>query len=190
MVHSLAFWCFKVTLNTFECLPHDCPMLQSLNKQPQKPALRRQTTIESFGSDDFSPLEEPSGKLQGVARDVLTPVPEDVESANAVKVERGGDSRAQHVSFVPSPALRSVGLPSSLASGGGGGPGRNREEGGETVNSDLPQAGRCVTCGAPSNEFGEEVMALCAVVIGTFSNRLPHVVPRYLVSRIIPAMTK
>lgn len=54
----------------------------------------------------------------------------------------------------------------------------------------TPDAGMCVNCGGPSNEFGEEVMALCAVVVGTYSNRLPHVVPRHLVSRIIPAMTK
>ena len=53
-----------------------------------------------------------------------------------------------------------------------------------------PPIGRCVVCGNPTNEFSEEVVALCSVAIGTFCNRLPHMVPRYLVSRIIPAIAK
>lgn len=45
-------------------------------------------------------------------------------------------------------------------------------------------------CGGVTNELSEEVVALCSVVVGTFCNRLPNIVPRYLVSRIIPAVTK
>lgn len=160
-------------------------MLKSPDNRPQKPPLRRQATIESFGSDDASssPLEESvlsPGKTQGGGRDALTPVPEDYEDAKEATEERGRVSRTHRVSFMPE--MRGD-LPSSLAGG------RNKEEE-ATTNSDLPQAGHCVSCGGPTNEFGGEVMALCAVVIGTYSNRLPHVVPRYLVSRIIPAMTK
>lgn len=50
--------------------------------------------------------------------------------------------------------------------------------------------GRCVTCGNPTNEFSEEVVALCAVAVGMYCSRLPHMVPHYLVSRIIPAIVK
>jgi len=45
-------------------------------------------------------------------------------------------------------------------------------------------------CGKPTNELSEEVVALCTVVVGTFCNRLPPLVPRYLVGQIIPAVAK
>ena len=67
---------------------------------------------------------------------------------------------------------------------------------GKSVTPDFTESrgslarGQCVVCGGPTNEFGEEVVGMCAVVVGMYCNRLPHVVPRYLVSRIIPALTK
>ena len=186
-VYSLASWCFGIALNTFECLPHVCPQLMS-DGEKRKPSLRRQLTVESFGSDDANSLFQDSLQV-GHDAGTLTPVPEaedlegskNIRAAPRSRVVPPDDNLAQSVSF----AIPVVG--------------RGSNDLGPSVDSrsdppDAPPApfirGRCVVCGSPTNEFSEEVMALCAVVIGTYCNRLPHVVPRYLVSRIIPALTK
>ena len=116
----------------------------------------------------------------GKGRDVLTPVPEDFEESREsvdISLVEGGESR---VTF-----SRSL-------------PPKEEARGSETAapsTSDPPgeskcTIGKCVFCGGPSNEFSEEVIALCVVVVGTYCSRLPRMVPSYIVSRIIPAFTR
>ena len=51
-------------------------------------------------------------------------------------------------------------------------------------------SGLCSVCGRITNEFAEEVITNCAIVVATCCQRLPTRVSGYLVSRIIPALAK
>ena len=51
-------------------------------------------------------------------------------------------------------------------------------------------SGLCSVCGRVTNEFAEEVVTQCAIVVATCCQRLPTRVSGYLVSRIIPALAK
>lgn len=51
-------------------------------------------------------------------------------------------------------------------------------------------SGLCSVCGRVTNEFDEEVITHCAIVITTCCQRLPTRVSGYLVSRVIPALSK
>ena len=53
-----------------------------------------------------------------------------------------------------------------------------------------PRVGLCSICGKVTNEYLEEVIALCVVVVGTCSHRMPSIVSPYLISRVIPAIAK
>ena len=57
----------KITLNSLEYLPHDCPLLNSADSRAKvKISLRRQDTVESFGSDGLlsSPSEGPPSAMK------------------------------------------------------------------------------------------------------------------------------
>jgi hypothetical protein len=51
-------------------------------------------------------------------------------------------------------------------------------------------SGLCSVCGRVTNNFAEEVITNCAIVVATCCQRLPTRVSGYLVSRIIPALAK
>ena len=126
----------------------------------------------------MSPLQDASG-----ARN-LTPVPEDLEGSKVI--EASLNTPRSRVTFPEEILMQST----STLGPGGKDLGEGKFEPPKEDNTPSFTKGRCVVCGGPTNEFSEEVMALCAVVVGMYCNRLPHVVPRYLVSRIIPALTK
>ncbi len=202
-IFSLARWCFAISLNTLEATPHECPLLSSPTEGrgldgggKNKPPLRRQPTIESNSSSSSLGAAEDSldvtvgGKGGGVGRDaVLTPVPEDFEESRESMSSSSGKvgvaTSPTRVTFTSDPPLRVGGERNSVSRGSEAPP-----TAGESSGDTKCAIGRCVVCGGPSNEFSEDVIALCAVVVGTYCSRLPHVVPRYLVSRIIPAFTR
>ena len=51
-------------------------------------------------------------------------------------------------------------------------------------------SGLCSVCGRVTNDFAEEVITNCAIVVATCCQRLATRVSGYLVSRIIPALAK
>ena len=51
-------------------------------------------------------------------------------------------------------------------------------------------SGLCSVCGRVTNQFAEDVIGLCAIVVATCCHRLPTRVSGYLVSRVIPALAK
>lgn len=128
---------------------------------------------------------------------MLTPVPEDFEeSRDSVKFSTEEDDEKGGVAASPT-RVTFASNPPSLKGGGGGGRSSSLSRGPEASSSTSESTGdtrsafgRCVVCDGPTNEFSEDVIALSAVVVGTYASRLPHVVPRYLVSRIIPAFTR
>ena len=198
---TLARWCLEIALNTLEVEPHICSLLSLSEQRSDRPALQRQNTVESYGSSgpETPTLDSPlitiaaaSGNKLAVPqgnqpRDreregaALTPVPEETESSH---VHRSGPSQKllvhPHEPLGPTPSAGSASSAHTSMS----------DTAPKPPAPTCTPAGTCSICGKVTNEFTEEVIALCAVAVGTCSHRMPETASTYLVSRIIPAISK
>jgi len=104
---GLARWCMVIALNSLQSPVHDCPTLSSLSGQPAKPALKRQGTIESFGSEGGGGGGG-SGGLGSREKGggALTPVPEGLEGSAQDNGEDGVDGEESVKRDVAGGALR------------------------------------------------------------------------------------
>ena len=161
------------------------PLLTRPEPRHERPVLRKQSSFTSDSSQtltrDQAPLESPvrlaaSSLMQQREGAALTPVPEEMELL--------GEHKSTPGSFQKQP-VRATDSGSTISSF-------------TSVTDSLrssaahvnPPLGVCFICGKAMNEYTEEVIAHCVVAVGTCSNRMPHTVSSYLVSRIIPAIAK
>ena len=198
---TLARWCLEITLNTLEVEPHVCSLLNLSEQKYDRPALQRQNTIESCGSSgpDTPTLDSPlitvapaSGSRLVVPQGnqprereregaALTPVPEETESSG------------QHRSGPGRKLLGHAHEPLGPTTNAGSNSSAHANVSDTSLKATAPvstPAGICSICGKVTNEFTEEVIALCVVAVGTCSHRMPETASTYLVSRIIPAISK
>ena len=57
-VFQLSRWCLEVAVKTVQAEPHHCVYLTVSDLKSHRPALRRQTTVESSGSVPATPINE------------------------------------------------------------------------------------------------------------------------------------
>ena len=174
-------WCLEITLNSLETEPHVCTLLTTRpDRRHERPVLRKQFSVTS-GSSQASPLQSPvrldaSSLLQQREGAALTPVPEEVESLGQHQSAPGAYHRQPARATDSGSTISSfVSVSDSLMS---------------STSHVNPLPGVCFVCGKATDEYTEEVIAQCVVAVGTCSNRMPHTVSSYLVSRIIPAIAK
>ena len=107
----------------------------------------------------------------------LTPVPEEeIELSSEHKMSQLAPDQTLRV-----PPVNSASTITSSRSGGVS----------EALRpTQVTPAGVCSICSKVTDEYTEEVIALCVVAVGTCSHRIPSTVSGYLVSRIIPSISK
>jgi hypothetical protein len=179
--HDLIFLvrcCMEISLNTMEASPHTCPLLPP-GGQVAAPPIRRQKQAEGFAGPSASSSSQPTYSLEShtipraeKGRASLSPVREESPSA----LHESSPIPLPHKAVQAMDSVDSIGSfgsvflrPSSML---------------------KLHSGLCSVCGRVTNNFAEEVITNCAIVVATCCQRLPTRVSGYLVSRIIPALAK